>query len=47
MLINLAILGTNYQTQLSSGLGERPSFSIGTEDANTLRGLMEQGGVEK
>jgi hypothetical protein len=46
VLINLAILGTNFQTQLNSGVPNVPSFSIGTQDAEALRGLIEQGPVK-
>jgi Zn-dependent M28 family amino/carboxypeptidase len=45
VLINLAIVGTNYQTQLNGGAEGVPSFSIGTEDADKLRTLIEQGPV--
>lgn len=46
VLINLAIVGTNYQTQLNAGVPGVPSFSIGTADADALRALMEQGPVK-
>jgi hypothetical protein len=46
VLINLAIVGTNYQTQMNSGVPGVPSFSIGSNDADALRALIEQGPVK-
>jgi hypothetical protein len=43
--INLAIPGTNWQTQMNSGVPGVPSFSIGTGDADALRTMMEEGPV--
>jgi len=45
ILINLAIVGTNWQTQLNGGVEGVPTFSIGYEDATALRTLMEAGPV--
>ena len=46
VLINLAIVGTNYQTQLNSGVANVPTFSIGSEDATALRTMIETGPVK-
>ena len=46
VLINLAILGTNYQVQLNSGVEKVPTFSIGSEDATSLRTMIETGPVK-
>jgi hypothetical protein len=46
ILINLAILGTNWQVQLNGGVDGVPLLSIGTEDANALRSMMETGPVK-
>ena len=46
VLINLAILGTNYQVQLNGGVENIPTFSIGSEDATALRTMIETGPVK-
>jgi hypothetical protein len=46
VVINLAIPGTNWQVQLNGGVQGVPTFSIGTDDANTLRTMMEAGPVK-
>ncbi len=46
VLINLAILGTNYQVQLNGGVESVPTFSIGYEDATALRTMIETGPVK-
>jgi hypothetical protein len=46
VLINLAIVGTNWQTHLNSGAPGVPTLSIGSQDADALRGLLEQGPVK-
>jgi len=46
ILINLAILGTNWQVQLNGGVEGVPLLSIGTEDANALRTMIETGPVK-
>lgn len=46
ILINLAILGTNWEVQMSAGVPDIPAFSMGTEDTNALRALMERGPVK-
>jgi hypothetical protein len=46
ILINLAILGTNWQVQLNGGVDGVPLLSIGTEDANALRTMIETGPVK-
>ena len=46
VLINLAIVGTNYQTQLNGGVANVPTFSIGSEDATALRTMIETGPVK-
>jgi hypothetical protein len=45
ILINLAIVGTNWQTQLNGGVAGVPVLSIGYQDATSLRTLMEAGPV--
>jgi hypothetical protein len=45
IVINLAIVGTNWQTQMTNGVNGVPTFSIGTGDADALRTLIEQGPV--
>jgi hypothetical protein len=46
ILINLAIVGTNWQTQLNGGVNGVPVLSIGYQDATSLRTLMEAGPVK-
>jgi hypothetical protein len=46
ILINLAIVGTNWETQLNGGVANVPTFSIGYEDATALRTMMEAGPVK-
>jgi hypothetical protein len=46
ILINLAILGTNYQVQLNGGVEGVPVLSIGYEDATALRTMIESGPVK-
>jgi hypothetical protein len=46
ILINLAIVGTNYQTQLNGAGQAVPTLSIGYQDATALRTLMEAGPVK-
>ena len=46
ILINLAILGTNYQVQLNGGVQGVPVLSIGYEDATALRTMIESGPVK-
>ena len=46
ILINLAILGTNYQMQMSGGVQGVPVLTIGYEDATALRTMIESGPVK-
>ena len=46
ILINLAILGTNWQVQLNGGVEGVPVLSIGYEDATALRTMIETGPVK-
>ena len=46
VLINLAIVGTNWQVHLNSGAPGVPTLSIGSNDADQLRALIEQGPVK-